>query len=71
MAYTLPAKIMEYFPFQRIFFNLWCMKGISLFQKRSYEQIYIFWGANSRLTAKWTAKLENYDFGLFFVLDSV
>ena len=31
----------------------------------------IFWGGNSQLTAKWTAKFENYDFGLFSVLDSV
>ena len=30
-----------------------------------------FWGADSQLTAKWTAKFENYDFGLFTVLDSV
>ena len=30
-----------------------------------------FWGANSQLKAKWTAKFEIYDFGLFSVLDSV
>ena len=30
-----------------------------------------FLGANSQLTAKWTAKFENSDFGLFFTLDSV
>ena len=37
--YTLPAKIMEYFPFQRFFAFLWCMKGVSLFEIHSYEQI--------------------------------
>ena len=30
-----------------------------------------FLGANSQLTAKWTAKFEDSDFGLFFTLDSV
>ena len=27
-----------------------------------------FWGANSQLTAKWKAKFQNCDFGLFFCI---
>ena len=37
------------------------------FEIYSYEQILLFVdGADSQLTAKWTTKFENYDFGLFF-----
>ena len=39
---TLPAKIMGYFPFQQLFAFLWCMKGVSLFEIHSYEQILLF-----------------------------
>ena len=37
--YTLPAKNMEYFLFQRLFAFLWAVQGISELEILSYEQI--------------------------------
>ena len=41
-SYTLPATIIEYFPFQRLLSFLWYMKGVSLFEIHAYEQILLF-----------------------------
>ena len=38
-AYTLPAKNMEYFLLQRFFSFLWSVKGFSVLEICSYEQI--------------------------------
>ena len=45
----------------RVFLSLKCIP----------KSRYYFLGDNGQLTAKWTAKGENYDFGLFSVLDFV
>ena len=39
LVYTLPAKNMEYFLFQRLFAFLWGVQGIAVLEILSYEQI--------------------------------
>ena len=41
--YTLPAKNMEYFLFQRFFVFLWSVQGVSVLEIHFYKQI-LLWG---------------------------
>ena len=55
--YTLPAKNMEYFSFQRIFVFCGVCK-VFIYLNYIPTHIYYFWGVNSHSIAKWTANVQ-------------
>ena len=64
-VYTLPAKNMEYFVFQRFFAFLWGVKGVSVLEIHSYEQILLLGQLISTEQQNEAQSFKNNYFGIF------
>ena len=68
VQYTLPAKTKEYFPFQRFFAFLWCMKGVSFFLKYIPTSRYYVLGRLFPVNSKINSKVRKLWYWSFFCI---
>ena len=64
-TYTLPAKNMEYFSFQRLLAFLWDVQGVFVLEIHSHEQILLLTQLISTLQQNEAQRFKNNYFGIF------